>query len=251
MSKTAPAFSPRQSAAIAGAAYLITSATAFWNLYVATTLTVRGDFARTAANIAANAQQFRVVILFELVSVFGCVVLNVALYELLAPVHRSLARLAAFWRLAESGVYGAITVHAVVVLSLLTADYATAFPPSQLHALVRAFRTAQSSGFSIAMIFLSLGSTVYVYLLFKSRYVPRAVSLLGLVMGPLGAAFFLCRIVQPVWVEAVAGVFRALPAAALAVVAMIMSPFVLFEVILGSWLLVKGVRTPQLMEESA
>jgi hypothetical protein len=251
MSRSARAFSPRQSATIAGAAYLITSATAFWNLYVASTLTVRGDFAQTAANIAANAQQFRIVILFELVSVFGCVVLNVALYELLAPVHRSLARLAAFWRLAESAVYGAITVYAVVVLSLLSADYATAFPPSQLHALVRAFRTAQSSGFSIAMLFLSLGSTVYVYLLFESRYVPRAISFLGLVMGPIGTIFFVCRIVQPAWVEAVAAAVGGLPAIALAALAVIAFPFVLFEIILGFWLLVRGVRITQPLEESA
>ena len=51
-------FSPRQLAAIAGAAYLVTSVASFWNLYAISTLVVSGDSARTAANIVANAVLF-------------------------------------------------------------------------------------------------------------------------------------------------------------------------------------------------
>jgi hypothetical protein len=243
------AFTPRQAAAIAGAAYLITSATSFWNLFVSSTLVVSGDPARTAANIVANAQRFRVMILFDLITCAGCVVLNVALYELLAPVHRSLARLAAFWRLAESSVYGAITVYGVVALSLLTgADYAQAFQPHELHALARAFRSGQSSGFAIAMVFLSLGSTVYMYLLVRSRYVPKALAVCGIVMSALGVLFFLARIVFPAFVAAAFAAVVGLPTVALASLAVIALPFLSFEVTLGLWLLVKGVRIPEKME---
>jgi hypothetical protein len=240
------AFSPRQLAAIAGAAYLITSVAAFWNFYVASTLFVSGDSARTAANIVANAHRFRVFILFDLLQPVGCVVLNVALYELLAPVHRSLARLAAFWRLAEQSVYGAIIVNSLVVLSLLTnAEYARTFQPGELHALARLFRGAHAYGFTIAMVFLCLGSTVYMVLLLWSRYVPKALVVNMLVAAALGMPYFLAQLVAPSFAAAVVTTVRGLPALALAGLAVLFAPIVLCEVILGLWLLVKGVRIPE------
>jgi uncharacterized protein DUF4386 len=234
-----------RAAKIAGAAYLITSATSFSNLYFSSRMAAPGDFARTATNIVANAELFRVLILFELVTCLGCVVLNAALYELLAPVHRSLARLAAFFRIAESAVYGAITVNAVVFLSILTgAEYARALQPPELQALARAFRSAHSNGFTMAMVFLSLGSAVYMYLLLRSRYVPNALAVAGIVMSVLGAVFFVARLVVPAFVAATFAAVRGLPTAALALLAVIAFPFLAFEVILGLWLLVKGIRIP-------
>jgi hypothetical protein len=240
------AFTPRQLAAIAGAAYLITSAASFWNLYVSSTLVVAGDSARTAANIVAHAERFRVFVLFDLLQPVGCIVLNVALYELLAPVHRSLARLAAFWRLAESAVYGAIIVNSLVVLSLLTnAEYARAFSPPELHALARLFRGAHATGFTIAMVFLGLGSTIYMILLIRSRYVPRALPLCVLAAGAVGIPFFLARLVAPALVTGIVAAVRTLPAVALASLAVLFAPILLCEVMLGFWLVVKGVRAPE------
>jgi hypothetical protein len=243
---TAPeAFSPRQLAAIAGAAYLITSAASLWNFSLYSTMIVSGDSARTAANIVANAQPFRLFILFDLLQPIGCIVLNVALFELLAPVHRGLARLAAFWRLAESSVYGAIVVNSLLVLSLLTnVEYARAFQPRELHALARLFRGAHSLGFDIAMIFLCLGSTIYMILLLRSRYVPEALAIFGIVTGGLATPVFLGRIIYPSFITAIFSAVRGLPWPALAVLGLIALPFALFEVILGFWLLVKGVRSP-------
>jgi hypothetical protein len=77
-------------------------------LFVRPRLFVAGDVGQTAGNIMAHAQLYRASISMDLLTAAGVVVLNVALYELLAPVHRSLARLAAFWRLMESAVYGAV-----------------------------------------------------------------------------------------------------------------------------------------------
>ena len=234
-----------RAAKIAGAAYLVTSATSFSNLYFSSKLAVPGDFARTATNIVANAQLFRVMILFELVTCLGCVVLNVALYELLAPVHRSLARLAAFFRIAESAVYGAITVNIVVFLSILTdADFARALQPLELQALARAFRSAHSNGFTMAMVFLSVGSAVYMYLFLRARYVPIALAAAGIVMSVLGAMFFIARLVVPGLVATTFAAVRGLPTVALALVAVIALPFLAFEVILGVWLLVRGIRIP-------
>lgn len=240
------AFSPRQVAAIAGATYLITDATAiFSQFFVRATLIVSGDAARTAGNIVAHAQLFRFSILCDVIGCAGVVILNVALYELLAPVHRSLARLAAFWRLAEAAMYGAMTVSSLVALSLLTgADYLQAFQPRELQALAHLFIDAQTSGFMIALLFFGLGSTTYMYLLVKSRYVPKALALLGLAGSALTALSVLVRMLLPAFVAAAAAAVRALPAVALVSLAVLVVPIVAFEIILGLWLLLKGVKAP-------
>lgn len=247
MKLRADVFPPQQAGAIAGATYLITVATAiFSEFFVRSTLIVSGDAARTASNIVAHAQLFRFSIVCDLLGCAGVVILNLALYELLAPVHRSLARLAAFWRMAEVSVGGAITVSSLIALSLLTgADYLQAFQPHQLQALARLFLGAQTSGYLIALLFFGLGSTTYMYLLVRSRYVPRALALLGVGGSGLVVLFVTARILFPASVVAAIAAVRALPAVALALVALIVVPILAFEAILGFWLLVKGVRIPE------
>lgn len=237
----------QRAARIAGAAYLTTSATAaFAALYVRSSLIVGGDAARTASNIVAHAQLFRVSIVCDLLTCAGVIILNVALYELLAPVHRSLARLAAMFRMAEVSVGGAITASSMVVLSVLSgADYLQAFEPRQLQALARLFVGAQSSGYAIELLFFSFGSTSYMYLLLRSRYVPKALALSGLGASVLGALFLLARMLFPAWVTSAIAAVRALPPVALVLLAVTFVPIFAFEVTLGFWLLVKGVRTPK------
>lgn len=237
-------FSPRLAARIAGAAYLITNVTAEFNLLVVRPrLFVAGDVARTAGNIAEHAQLYRVAIIMDLLTVAGVVVLNVALYELLAPVHRSLARLAAFWRLVEASVYAAVIACNLVVLSALSGeDYLGAFEPGQLHALVRLLAVAKASGFWIAMLFLALGSFVYCYLLYRSRYVPRALALSGLAACALFAPGVLVYFLFPAFFASASATLLALPTAALVLLALVLVPVFSFEFTIGFWLLLKGVR---------
>lgn len=240
------AWSPRQAARIAGAAYLITDATAIFSEFSRATLIVSGDAARTAGNIVAHAQLFRVGIVVDLLTCVAVVILNLALYELLSPVHRSLALLAAFWRTAEVSVGGAITVSSLVALSLLTGgDYLQAFQPHQLQALARLFLGAQTSGYMIALLFFGFGSTTYMYLLVRARYVPRALALLGFGGSVLVVLFALTRMLFPASVAASVAAVRALPAVALGSLAVITAPIIGFEIILGLWLLLKGVRIPE------
>lgn len=237
----------RRAAMIAGAAYLITDATSiFAEFFVRLTLIVSGDAARTASNIVAHAQLFRVGIVCDLLAGAGVVILNLALYQLLAPVHRSLARLAALWRIVEVAVGSAITVSSFIVLSILNgADYLQAFQPRELQALAQVFVGAQTSGYMIVLLFFALGSTTYMYLLIRSRYVPKPIALLGLGGSALVALFALARMLFPASVAAAMAAVRALPAVALALLATILMPIFAFEIILGLWLLVKGVRVPE------
>lgn len=209
-------------------------------------LLVSGDAARTASSIVAHAQLFRVGIVCDLLTAIGVVILNLALYELRAPAHRSLARLAALWRTAEASIFGAITVSSFVVLSILSgADHLQAFEPGQLQALARLFVGAQSSGYVITLLFFGLGSTTYMYLLVRSNYVPKALALSGVGVSALCVLFALARTVYPASVAAAFAAIGALPVVALVLLAVIFVPIFAFEVNLGLWLLVKGVRVPE------
>lgn len=234
----------RTAARVAGSLYLLTTALAFYaEFFVRAPLVVSGDAARTATNIAANAQLYRASIVVDLLMVAAVVVLNLALYRLLAPVHRSLAAVAASWRLFEVSTHAAAAVSGFVVLTILSgADYLRAFEPPQLQALARIFVTAHWTGYNVALLFFALGSTTYMYLLVRSRYVPTALALSGVVASALILLFVLARILFPDWVAVTAADIRTLPPVALVSLAIVFAPIFAFEVTIGLWLLVKGVR---------
>ena len=238
-------FSSRRVAMIAGAAYLIQYVTSvFPEFYVRPALIVTGDAARTASNIVAHAQLFRFAIVCDLLAGVAVVGLNAALYELLAPVHRSLARFAALCRLVEVSLGSAIAVSGFIVLSLLSgAEPLQPFEPRELQGLALVVLRARESGFMILLLFFGVGSTTYMYLLVRSRYVPRALALIGLVGSALAALFALTRMLFPAFVAEAFAAVRMLPPVVLVLLALVLAPILLLELVLGLWLLVKGVRT--------
>ena len=237
---------PQTAARVAGLLYVVTMATSVYPFFLGPTFVVSGDAARTASNILEHAQAFRVqIVVSDLLTCAGAVVLNAALYSLLAPVHRNLARVAAMFRLVEVSVYVAITVNSLVALAVLSgAEYRAAFEPAQLNALARLFISAKGSGFTIAMLFLAIGSVIYMYLLVRSRFVPKALGLLGIALYALGILYFSARILFPAWINATTANIQTLPPVALGLLGLVLLPLLAFEVILGLWLLIKGVRLP-------
>jgi Domain of unknown function (DUF4386) len=107
--------------------------------------------------------------------VYACDV-GVALlfYELLKPVDRSVALLAAFFRLIFVAVASANIINHFAPLVLLSgADYLGAFNPGQLQALALAFIRFRTFGFDIALVFFGLHCLILGYLLFRSTFFPR------------------------------------------------------------------------------
>lgn len=222
--------SQRKAASVAGFMYLFLMVTAiFAEIYVPSTLIVSGNVAETARNIMASERLFRISIAADLITFAGDVVLIIALYTLLKPVNRSLALLAAFWRLAETAILVVVTLTSLVVLLLLSgADYLQAFSTDQLQALARLSLSVHSVGFNIGGIFLGLGSAVFSYLLLKSTYIPRTLAAWGIFSSLLLLISFFAILVFP----NLAGVLT--PACYV--------PIFIFEVTAGLWFLVKGVR---------
>ncbi len=217
----------------AGLMFLLTMATAQINEYfVRAGIYVSGDAEATANNIMASEQLFRIGIVLHLLTTVGAVVLIFALKILLQPVNKNLAALAMLWRLLESAFFGALTITSFIVLLLLTGgEYLTVFEEQQTKALMMLFVRAHGYGYFIGLVFYGFGSTLFTYLLFKSRYIPRILSAIGVVaslgvlIGTIGVIIF--------------------PAHASSIISVYFIPPFLFEVATGFWLLVFGANLAQ------
>jgi hypothetical protein len=219
-------------ARIVGLLYLLMMLTAMFGLlFVRGELIAGGDAATTAKNIAASERLFRAGAVSSLVTFVGDIVLLWALYVVLEPVNRGLALLAAFWRLGECCLMAVATLNDFTALSLLGgAEYLRPFDVQQLQGLAYTFLRAHGAGYRIGEVFLGLGSTVFAYLWLKSRYIPRALAALGVLGSLLVVVVDLAVMVFP-------GVMSiAYPS--------YWGPLFVFEIAMGVWLLVRGIRMP-------
>lgn len=216
-------------ARLAGAMYLLTMATAlFGEGYVRGSLLVNESAAQTARNLVESNQLFRVGLATDLFTFAGVVVLVWALYQLLQPIDRRLAALAVFFRLVELGVHFSAIAFGAAALSLLAGgEYVRGFEEAQLHGLVGFALRAQGAGLSLGFIPLGLGSAIFALLLLRSRYVPRGLAGWGIFSSLLLAIYSFGIVLSP---------------AATDYFYVAMVPMFLYEVGLGSWLLLKGVR---------
>lgn len=225
-----------EAARLAGFIYLLTMATGiFASFYVPSQLYVSGDVAQTASNIIAHETLFRLGIASDLFTFIIDVVLIWALYVLLKPVDKNLALLASFWRVMESAILCMATGNKFVGLQFLSnADHLKAFDPNQSYALAKVALNSYGSDYIAGAICLGLGSTIFSYLLFRSNYIPKALALLGIVSSLFLALGHFAIIIFP----EIRGVF---PIGYL--------PIALYEVALGFWLLIKGIKVQQEFSE--
>ena len=208
----------RTAANATGVSYLSAMATSmFAELVLRAPLIVRGNAAQTALNIAASETVFRLSSIIHLLTFASDAAIAVALYVVLKPVHRHLALLAASWRLADCAVLSLNIVNDFAVLRFL------ADPP-----MAQTFLRIGAAGFQVGFVLLGLGSTLFSWLWLKSRYVPRVIAAWGIF-----ASLVLTFVTLAVMVFPKLGATLGL---------MYMAPMFFYEVGLGLWLLIKGLR---------
>jgi hypothetical protein len=200
----------------------------FAEVFVRGSLVVRGDPAQTAQNIIDSERFFRLGIASDLVCYTAVLVATWALYVLLRSVDRNLAVLAVLLRLMELALHFNVTTQSLTALRLLSgADYLQAIDTAELQSLAQLAIGVQGAGMNTGFVLLGLGSAVFAWLFFKSRYIPRILAGWGVFASLLLSAYAFTVILFP-------------RAAALQIVPML--PMGIYEVSLGLWLLLKGVR---------
>jgi hypothetical protein len=225
--------SPPIYARIAGFAYLLIIIIAILNVnFVDSKLIVSGNDAATANNIMANDLLFRIGIAGVLIMYTSVVVLSLALYVILKTVNKNLALLAMLLRSGEAILGGVTVLISFIVLLLLNGKgYSTVFEAEQLQALVGLFLNVRTAGLDIVLIFVGLGGTVFCYLFFKSKYVPRILAAWGILTYLSMLILSFVSILLPNHPAMIEIVLYALGT--------------FFDLIFGFWLLFKGVNVQQ------
>jgi hypothetical protein len=139
-----------------------------------------GTFAEIAKRVAASEHLYRAALSSELIETLSAVLLAFALYVTLKPVDKFLAQVAMYWRLGEAFIGGVGMIGGFVRLHLYTSSKSIgALGTDQSQALLDLTRQAGFASYNISAIFFSVGSTLFCYLFFKSRYIPRILSAFG------------------------------------------------------------------------
>jgi Domain of unknown function (DUF4386) len=189
----------RTAARVAGFAYLFNYVTSVFAVLTLSRITGSGDFAEKARRVLASEHLYRTALASMAIGWIIIVILAFALYVTLEPVNKRLAQLALFFELGQSFVGAVTVVVSFAALRLYTLAQASGpFQNEQLQALVSVTRNAsENSGFNIAMIFLGLGSTLFFYLFYKSRYIPRALAAFGVFASVVMAMVSLAILIFP------------------------------------------------------
>jgi hypothetical protein len=180
----------------------------------------------------ANEQLYRIGIANNLITFAIDVVLIWTLYVLLKPVNRNLALLAVFFRLVETTIACVAIIISYVAMQFVSdADHSKAFDTNQIQALSILHDTYALS-FVVVAIFLGSGSTIFNYLLFKSRYIPKALAAWGIFASLLLLMSQFAIIIFPA-VEKI-------------IIPACYGPIAIDEIALGFWLLIKGANIPEM-----
>ena len=215
-------------ARVAGLAYVVVIMLGIFSVsYIDSNILVPGNDAATVDNIMNNELRFRISIASEIIMYALVVLLAHALYVILKTVNKNLALLAMLWRIGEA-IIGAGVAVLTGFIPLLLLNGKAALEQDQLQALVGLFLQLRSAGLDVVLIFIGMGGTVFCYLFFTSKYVPRILAVWGMITYLSMLTLALISILSPNLPESVKMIFYA--------------PGGLFEVIIGLWLLIKGVN---------
>ncbi|MGH7982060.1 MAG: DUF4386 domain-containing protein [Candidatus Udaeobacter sp.] len=221
----------RTAAKVAGWSGLLTFAmVVFGNYVLLEPLIVPGNATDTARNILAHQTQFRVALTCFIAYGVGVVVLLTALYVILAPINRGLALAGALFRLVFALLWLIAPINSLAALRLLgEVPYLKVFEPDRLQTLARLQIAASFDDYYVGLPFFGLAATVCAYLWLKSRYIPKGLSIFGLIASAWCVLCAFIYLVFPNFNKIVNDyIFD--------------SPMALFELIVSFWLLFKGLK---------
>lgn len=146
----------------------------FANFYVIDSLVVSGDAQATFNNLTARPELMRLGIAAFLVVVLLDVVVAWALYDLLAPVSQSGARLSAWFRVAYAATYAVALAPLMSVLRLTSGlDYLTALDPAVLQAQVMLALNDFGNTWNLGLTLFGMHLLVLGGLVLRSDFIPR------------------------------------------------------------------------------
>lgn len=227
--------SPATYARAAGVAYLVIIVAGILAEFVIRgNLIVRGDAGATAMNITGSPLLFRSSLVSEFVMLCCDVFVALALFVVFREVDRSLALLAAFFRLVHAAIVGVNLLNTYIPLLLLgDAAHLEVLGTAQRHALALTFLDAHAYGYAVGLVFFGVQCWVMARLILKAEFVPNVLGWLLLVAG---AGYLVDSVGRTILMDYAAyeNVFGAI----------VLAPALIGELAFCGWLLVRGGRVP-------
>jgi hypothetical protein len=205
-----------------GVAFLLQFVTSFASaMFLRATWYVTGNMSATLLKIASNPSMLRVNILFDMLTALGVIFLGAMLFITLRKQNEKMALTALGFYILEGALLATSRLATFALLGLSQA-YAAGYADMTLLGQI-AFDAMEFVGGSLHMLAFIPGGVMFYYLLDKARIVPRVLSLWGLIA------------VLPFVIGAPLAVLGyEVPMA-------FYLPYVPFELVIGIWILVKGI----------
>jgi Domain of unknown function (DUF4386) len=172
---------PRFYARVAGCLYLWLIVTGVAGMLTISSIIGSGTFSEIAKRVVASQHLYRVALCSELVETLSALLLAFALYVSLRPVDKFLAQLAMYWRVAESLIGTVGVIFGFVKLRLYISAQAGTFGADQSQGLMVLLQQVGIAAHNIGAMCFSIGSLLFFYLFYKSRYIPRLLSATGVI----------------------------------------------------------------------
>jgi hypothetical protein len=156
-----------------------------------------GTFAETAARIAASERLYRVALSSAVIVSLSSALLAFAFYVTLKPVNTLLAQLGMIFSLGDSFLAMVVRMCAFVRLHLYISARGAGAGSIKGEPLSDLLHTIAATTENIGGILFGIGSCLFFYLFFKSRYLPRLISALGLVASVIWTGLYFANLVFP------------------------------------------------------
>ena len=185
-------------------------------------LIVPGSISETMVNVANNPWLMSVNILGEMITAAGIIFLGAILFIVLRKQNEEMALVGLGLYVLEAALLAASRIAGFSLLRI-SQEYVTAGRPAFLETMGNLAIGFMSSGYTLLMVPCGLGAILFYWLLYRSRVIPRVLSLWGAVtiavaLGATIATIFGCEVPFAVYL-----------------------PYVPFEFVAGTWILVRGL----------
>jgi Domain of unknown function (DUF4386) len=209
-----------------GAAFLGVVATSLiGGLAPITSTTGSGSVSEVLASVAGNVTLTRFAVLGGMFNCAGIVILAALLYAVLSDQNKTIAVIALGLWWGEAIFYAAYVMGLTALIPLSLDFIKAGSPDSSYFQAVGEFLYGGlcKFGMTALMFFYCSGGLLWYYLFFKSRLVPRALSIYGLAAVSLGMVGIVLELVGN------------------SVPMLVYIPIGPFEIVIGTWLLVRGI----------
>jgi hypothetical protein len=208
---------------ILGAAFLLQAVASGIGVALLDSLIVPGSIVESMINIANNPLQMRASIVAQMITALGVAMLGVLMYLVLKKQNKIIALVAMGFYLVEAAILAASRMPMFALLHVSLESHQAGHPES-LQFLADLFYESALFGEWLHMLPFAIGATLFYTLFYRSRYIPRILSLWGIIAASI----------------AVVGTLLVLFGIELPIIVFI--PNLPFELAIGLWLLIKGIN---------